>query len=1189
LRSIQAARVAMVVERQSQPTPLTEKRIALGKALIKYRSAVKSVEEGELYYGSKGVAGFREFLIGKFGTILAGWKAMSKDGEGYLSFNEFCNACRTVGYTGNMKQLWVQLDTKLVGKVSLMDIDPEVCKFVGKFKLALLKRYGDMLHAWMEGIDTDGMGEVKEQKIVECVQRLGLQGELDGKKLFRFLSPKLLPTLTLKYFDADAYNRWKAGDYVAGGAKADPTFLKGLATQLGEDVESPELAESDEPAGDGSKKWRAHLVAKGKSDEARARQQEEPEFRLGLSTVELLKKALAHRHGSLLKAWREALDPDGLGRLTFGDFTQAMARLNFHGKWLVVWQELMPQKDKQAPKDASAENESNGATQPEEGDTGERSTEEAKPKAEVVEESAKAESPKKMSKDGLLHFGDLDPTTDTMLREFQTKLAAKYGNAMLAWVKGLDPHAAGKVSYKDFTDVCVDIGFSGDPEVLIKVMKPEATSKYLTLEDFDPYVCSAIRRGDLRMLSESEPDPLRSKKPHELDFIDRQQCGFQMQLRKALAIAQKEEFAKSCSMGSKGSGFPAEHYTEDFEQLCKRNHGSIVTAWRQCLDIEHSGKLAFNEFCKGLRRLGYPGDFSLLWRKYDGHLRGHIALRHIDPEADELVVTFLQLLADKFGNLDDAWRYGFGKEDCEPVDEAALTSACTNIGYPHSAKTLFKCLQPAPGRQHITIWELDRVAARRRARGEVPVIHVPKTVSSPKSPSSQSQAAENEGSGAAKPKPSDQRREAETKAGLELLPVLRQQLRLKYGSTVAAWRTCIDPSFKGSISFGSFILVCEDCCFGGNMKGLWKGIATFKDGDKGTATFKDIDPDNYRILEGFRQELVAQCGSLEKAWDAIDKDRIGQVNQEEFEKNCRENIGVTMTTKSFKKLFQVLLARISQKTLIKEDLRALLIGIVDVDERDVTWAGNAVENAQEMGATDSTQVSPDSPAGAPSPKSLASPTSKGTPSPRAHAKMLCEASHEKDKIVSTVDGLKKLLVSKYGSIFSAWRTVLDGDHNGRMSQVDLANACRFLGVKAIVTLWAQLTPNEAGHVTLKEFDPETDAVFKEFEQLVRKDGKLPKANWREFFDSGRTFRCDEGMFERGCEKLGGLTTCSPKRAFRLFRPEPGRHHLEYADIFPDHDRNDNFPEGRPKQVGVPRMSSPQAHETPDGGQDLAFF
>eukprot|EP00913_Durusdinium_trenchii_P027437 g25734.t1 len=88
-------------------------------------------EEDTAFWGSKGKEGFRTFLQKKFGGILKGWRAVDSQGSGRLGFHEFCHACRAVGFHGNFKKLWAELDEKDTGSVSLMDVDGEVGHYLG--------------------------------------------------------------------------------------------------------------------------------------------------------------------------------------------------------------------------------------------------------------------------------------------------------------------------------------------------------------------------------------------------------------------------------------------------------------------------------------------------------------------------------------------------------------------------------------------------------------------------------------------------------------------------------------------------------------------------------------------------------------------------------------------------------------------------------------------------------------------------------------------------------------------------------------------------------------------------------------------------------------------------------------------------------------------------------------------------
>ncbi|CAE8590001.1 unnamed protein product, partial [Polarella glacialis] len=60
------------------------------KALVKERLASENAD----FLEAKGVAGFSDFLKKRCGSIVVGWRELDIDGNGRLSFNEFCVACR---------------------------------------------------------------------------------------------------------------------------------------------------------------------------------------------------------------------------------------------------------------------------------------------------------------------------------------------------------------------------------------------------------------------------------------------------------------------------------------------------------------------------------------------------------------------------------------------------------------------------------------------------------------------------------------------------------------------------------------------------------------------------------------------------------------------------------------------------------------------------------------------------------------------------------------------------------------------------------------------------------------------------------------------------------------------------------------------------------------------------------------
>jgi len=1054
------------------------------------------------FWGARGVDGFRSYLRNRFGSIVAGWRYLDADKNGRLSFYEFCNQCRAMGYHGNLKKLWKELDANNSGFISLFEIDEEVGLTVGNFKLQLMKRYGDMLTAWRKGLDTNNTGRIEEFEVEDCCKRLGI--DINPKKLYAMLrSSQGSLGLTLKDFDPDAWNRWVTGDFAGSTMKPNKEFIEDAALVREESL--PLDIRSHTTSG-GARAFRRLLV-----ERERAENKEivfkKYRLRLGLHTVPGFREALKRRCGSVLGAWREALDLDGNGRITFGEFCRALHRLGFHGDVKGLFKQLDTRGN------------------------------------------------------GYLLFEDLDKETHTQLTELRDRLCQQYGNMLLAWVKGLDSCGSGCVDETVFVEICEKVGFSNDAKKLFRHMKPEAGRSFLTLKDFDTQAYQALSRGDFRMLSEAkDSSKTGGKRQLDMTFHERQEAGFFTQIRKAWEVARREEFAKACRLANAPERLIDTQ--EEFEALCKRKFGSMIAAWRKGLDSDHNGKLTFNEFCKAVRKLGYGGDLKVLWAQYDRQNKGFIALEDLDPEAHELVSSFLQLLSMRYGDLDTAWRDCFNKDPHGSIDEGELKEACDILGYTHSAHRLFKCMQTTKGRALITIWDLDPQCTRKRQRGETAILTSPSK--SPMGHSGEVALGHTARSFSETPKFSSTGRStgfgssgssqagyaSAVNAGSSTVDACRKALNKTFGSTVAAWRGALDPKNTGAVSFMKFCIVLDQAGFAGKIKCLWQELVQAET----ALTFQALDPETATILASFRNFLVSKCGSLINAWHQyLDDIDISRVDEDDF----LSKLGNDLAKPPPKKVFKLLLARIGQRSITLEDLEALLIG-VPLAERSTIWAGpgKETEEPEEPGNGITNRsfglLSTYSSAGG---KMLPPSTAPATEiAPRQRTERMVKDHQAQDRIIVTLDAFKKMLVVKYGSLFAAWRHLLDFDQNGVVTRKDFSNACGKLGVKAVRQLWNELDTNQNDQISLFEIDQDLGEAFVAFQNTLIKRYGSTKEGWRKGFCFDGNVRCHEEQFVSRCQALE--YPGDPRKLYKMVRPEPGRPYLTYEDLWLNLNVND---------------------------------
>jgi len=67
---------------------------------------------------------FRQLLLSKCGSIAAAWEALDKDGSGGLDYREFVEACRGMGFQGNLRKIFSEFDPSGDGVISIRELDP---------------------------------------------------------------------------------------------------------------------------------------------------------------------------------------------------------------------------------------------------------------------------------------------------------------------------------------------------------------------------------------------------------------------------------------------------------------------------------------------------------------------------------------------------------------------------------------------------------------------------------------------------------------------------------------------------------------------------------------------------------------------------------------------------------------------------------------------------------------------------------------------------------------------------------------------------------------------------------------------------------------------------------------------------------------------------------------------------------
>lgn len=130
---------------------------------------------------------------------------------------------------------------------------------------------------------------------------------------------------------------------------------------------------------------------------------------------------------------------------------------------------------------------------------------------------------------------------------------------------------------------------------------------------------------------------------------------------------------------------------QEFRKALLIRYRSILGAWRE-LDPRHHGRLAFFDFCRACRHLGYDGEAKLLWNALDTDGDGFISLWDVDLRLAKMLQNFADALINASGSAEAAWKQFFVSNGMGRSSEASFARSCAAVNFEGDVKAIYDAM-----------------------------------------------------------------------------------------------------------------------------------------------------------------------------------------------------------------------------------------------------------------------------------------------------------------------------------------------------------------------------------------------------------------------------------------------------------------------------------------------------------------
>eukprot|EP00397_Hematodinium_sp_SG-2012_P002686 GEMP01002694.1.p1 GENE.GEMP01002694.1~~GEMP01002694.1.p1 ORF type:complete len:867 (+),score=165.73 GEMP01002694.1:288-2888(+) len=291
----------------------------------------------------------------------------------------------------------------------------------------------------------------------------------------------------------------------------------------------------------------------------------------------------------------------------------------------------------------------------------------------------------------------------------------------------------------------------------------------------------------------------------------------------------------------------------EFLAHCRRKYGSIVRAWRQGLDRNHSMAVGRHEFMKFCADTGFTGDRKLAWTELDKDNSGKTTLEEIDMYGALMLAQFREFIKETFNSWNDVFERagtarplgGLNKKTTEEFFVRKVTEWGFTLRPPLSCSHLRKLFRAL---------DLQGCGIVRRED----VMFIRQWVPPPwmtVDPDHEARAN------------------------------FTEHLKTRHGNLISAWKS-IDTDETNIVSWQKFFQGALHSKYGNirRLPSIWR---SFDANLCGYITLRDLNKDDADILEGFVIWARSNFGDVVSAFQVLDADQIGELSFHDFRSSMR--------------------------------------------------------------------------------------------------------------------------------------------------------------------------------------------------------------------------------------------------------------------------------------------------------------